>query len=227
MNIRSEDQIRAENAAAMGAQLGALYSALWQELAGLHFKWREYLELYGTKESRVALLNAAAPYFFRLVEDAFWENILLHLCRLTDPPSTSGRGNLTVSRITPLVAPAISPNIAALVSAAQAKTEFCRDWRNRHIAHADFDLALKEGAKPLKTASRADVEAALQALRDVLNAIEVFYLKQSTGFDLAAVTDGAEELLYVLDDGVKARKAREERLQTGRLLPEDSEGREV
>ena len=47
----------------MGTPLGEQFSALWQELAWLYLKWGEYNELFGTKPSRVRLLNNAAPRF--------------------------------------------------------------------------------------------------------------------------------------------------------------------
>jgi hypothetical protein len=41
----------------MGEQLGAQFHALWQEVALLHLRWAEFVELFGTKRSRVDLLN--------------------------------------------------------------------------------------------------------------------------------------------------------------------------
>ena len=60
-----------------GEPLGALFSALWQEVAVLHFHWKEYVELFGTKPERIALLNRAAPHFFRMLQDELWESTLL------------------------------------------------------------------------------------------------------------------------------------------------------
>ena len=74
----------------MGWELGELYAALWREVAGIHSKWAEYVVLYGTKESRVDLLNRAAPRFARLIQDTLWENTVLHIARLTDPPKSMG-----------------------------------------------------------------------------------------------------------------------------------------
>ena len=51
------------------------------------------------------------------------------------------------------------------IADALVATEFCRDWRNRHIAHRDLQLALKQGAEPLKPASRSKVREALEALK--------------------------------------------------------------
>ena len=66
---QSADEAKQAYVASMGESLGSIFHALWQEVAWLHFKWREYVVLFGTKQSRVALLNRAAPSFFRIVED--------------------------------------------------------------------------------------------------------------------------------------------------------------
>ena len=57
-------------------------------------KWEEYLELFGKTSSRIHLLNQSAPVFFKIVQDSLWENIILHLARLTDPPKSAGKNNL-------------------------------------------------------------------------------------------------------------------------------------
>jgi hypothetical protein len=84
-HYRSEPEIKQYYIERMGTQLGTFFYALWQEVAWLYIKWQEYIELFGKKPSRVDLLNNAAPLFFRIVQDALWYDILMHIARLTDP----------------------------------------------------------------------------------------------------------------------------------------------
>jgi hypothetical protein len=84
---RTSDEAKIERIAKMGEELGELYDALWQQVAWLYQKWGEYVVLFGTKPSRVELLNLAAPKFFRIVQDTLWKDVLLHIARLTDPES--------------------------------------------------------------------------------------------------------------------------------------------
>ena len=58
---RNADEAKAEHMRLMGDELGVVYSALWQEVAWVHGNWSDFVTLFGTKESRVNLLNAAAP----------------------------------------------------------------------------------------------------------------------------------------------------------------------
>lgn len=94
---RTADQALAENIRVMGKDLGELYSALWQEVAWVHSKWAEYVQLFGVKESRIDLLNRAAPRFARLLQDSLWEDVLLHIARLTDPAKSMGKSNLNTT----------------------------------------------------------------------------------------------------------------------------------
>jgi hypothetical protein len=225
MSDRSADEAKKANIEKMGEPLGALYSALWQSVATIHFYWKEYVELFGTKPERIDLLNRAAPAFFRMLQDELWENSLLHLARLTDPANSPGKQaptNLTVQALPALITDAnLKETVSKLVTEAVKRTEFCRDWRNRHIAHRDLKLALEQPTEPLAEGSRADVKAAHKALTDVLNALEGHYFKSETRFDLSASIGGATSLLYVLEDGLRAQEARQKRFEEGKLLEDD------
>ena len=95
-NFRTADEAKLEYITRMGEPLGKLFSALWQEAAWLQSKWIEYVELFGTKRSRIELLNKAAPAFFKVVQDSLWEDTIIHIARLTDPPKSAGKDNLTI-----------------------------------------------------------------------------------------------------------------------------------
>lgn len=80
-NVAMQDLTPFRIVEVMGDDLGSLYHALWNELAWLYSKWEEYVELFGTKPSRIDLLNKAAGHFFRIVQDSLWEESLLHIAR--------------------------------------------------------------------------------------------------------------------------------------------------
>jgi hypothetical protein len=101
--MTTAEETHAECVKHMGDPLGEQYSALWQEVAWLNLKWGEYDELFGKKPSRVQLLNNAAPQFFYVVEKVLWEDTLLHIARLTDPPSKGKKSKLTILTLPGLV----------------------------------------------------------------------------------------------------------------------------
>jgi hypothetical protein len=230
MSAQEPEEAQRRYAQAMGADLGRLYYLLWNEFAWLYSNWGEYVALFGTKQSRIELINRAAGQFFGLVQETLWDDTLLHLARLTDPPTSGGKGkeNLTIRGLPALIRDEeIRQEVTALVAIATENTEFCRDWRNRYIAHRDLRLAEGEGAEPLKPASRALIVDALKSIADLLNALAQRYLDSTTAFEGVGSLSGALSLLYVIDDGLRMKRDRDERMRAGDYRPEDYELRDL
>ncbi|MHB8268696.1 hypothetical protein [Bradyrhizobium sp.] len=72
---------------------------------------------------------------------------------------------------------------------------------------------------------RKRVKGALKAIANVLNAVERRYCDSTTGYDIGGALGGAILLLYVIDDGLRAQKAREKRLGEGEPLQDDFLGK--
>lgn len=222
MANQTADEFKSKNVEKMGEQLGSQYSALWQEVAVVHLNWKEYVELFGTNPQRVEMLNRAAPMFFRMIQNEGWEATLLHLARLTDTPTSVGRENLTIRNLPKLISDGVTKaKVEKLIEVALKETEFCRDWRNRRIAHRDLSLALNEPTTQLAEANRAKVNSALKAISDVLNAIQGHYLDAFTPFDFASSHSGAVTLLHVINSGLKANQEREDRMLKGEYSKDD------
>ena len=62
---RTAEEAKADHQARMGDEVGAVYTALWQEVARIHKKWAQYVELFGTSPERIAVLNQAASQIHR------------------------------------------------------------------------------------------------------------------------------------------------------------------
>jgi hypothetical protein len=203
--MATAEESKASNIEKMGRELGEQYSELWQDIAHLHMKWGEYVVLFGTKPSRIDLINRAAPAFFGMFEREMWKNILLHLARLTDPPESfrsKQKKNLTLQNLPNLVENnALKERLDALLKEAEKRTKFCRDWRNRAIAHRDLDLALDRPSVALQNGSRKDVNDALDTIVETLNEVSAYYLDSESHFKAAGWIGGAEGLLYIIDDG--------------------------
>lgn len=222
---RSAEEVLDQHRRDMGPRLGTVYNALWTEVTWLHAKWKEYGKLYGRSAARVALLNQVASHFFRLLQDALLEDTLLHLARLTDPPTSVGRANLTLRRLPALISDGqLAAQVESLVGVAQAACEPARLWRNRRLAHRDLALAVATATDPLPGISRADVQRALDAISAVLNRLERHYWNSHTCYELFITpANDADSLVYYLGKGLRAEQQRLERLREGKPLPEDLE----
>jgi hypothetical protein len=207
----------------MGPDLGLQFAGLWQEVVYAHIKWAEFMELYGSNAARVELLNRTAPGFFAMLQGVLFEETLLHIARLTDPSRTGkDKDNLSIRNLPVLVDhPETKQKLAVAVEVAVHLSDFCRDWRNRHIAHRDLALATGNSALALKNASKAQVKEALRAIADVLNIAEAHFADSETYFGIGRGTGGAVSLLYVLNDGMDVQTKREERLLAGEFSEDD------
>jgi len=206
---KSAEEAKQDYIMVMGDELGSHYHALWQELVWAYRKWNEYLELFGTKSSRIELLNNAAPSFFYMYQTMGWEDALLHLARMTDPTKPGNKHNLTIQWLPQLIPDAaLSQAVGDLVGQAVSSTEFCRDWRNRRIAHTDLDHVLAPDSSPLEKGSRRSVREAKANIAVVLNAVARHYLDSESIFDVPTGPQGSTALISLVDDGLKVQGER-------------------
>ena len=225
---REPDEILQNHIKCMGKKLGTYFNALWNEVAWLYTKWSEYDELFAKKPSRVDLLNDAAPTFFHIVQDCLFKDILLHIARLTDPPKTGKKKNLSIRSLPNIISSdRLKKEIEGLIETTVEKAEFCRDWRNRRIAHTDLKLSLSEPAVPLKPVSREKVKAVLESISSIMNVIAREFMDTIIIFDGLPKLKGAEALLYILDDGIKAEKRRRERIIARKFTDDDIKPRNL
>jgi len=215
---KSAEEVRAGYIEAMGQELGELFHATSSELTWIHWRWKQYRTLFGEKPSRIDLLNEAAPLFFRIVHNVFFEDTLLAIARLVGSPKSLGKPNLSVERFPPLLADKnLRDRVCKLIETAKKSARFAVDWRNRRLAHRDLDLILKQSPQPLADATRKKVEDALLALRDVLNCIERALCNAITMYDGSPTLGDAKALLYVIRDGLLRERDRRARLARGEL----------
>ena len=207
----------------MGENLGELYHYLWQELASLYSKWQEFIELFATKPNRIDLMNESSPYFFRIIEDVLWENIVLSIARLTDSTKSRGKDNLTICKIPDFIIDAdFRKDIEAAINIAKKDSNFCRDWRNRRFAHMDYLSLLNKETNQLEIATRERTENALSSVANVLNKVSDKFNNSTTIFNLSGGTLGnANSLLYYIYYGLKAERDRGERIKNCEEFPDD------
>lgn len=215
---RTPKETKDHHISSMGEELGRLFYALWQEVVWLHREWHEYVLLFGTKKSRIALMNDAAPEFFRIIQDGLFDLIVLRIARLTDPPKSVGKSNLTIQQL-PLLIHDNPPQktVIDLVNSAVAAANSCRERRHRHLAHRDLDLSLGVATNPLSNMTRANIDDAIAALAKILNAVSSHYLHSTTEFRSVSTHGGSVALLRIIDDGLERRAKRMADLERGEV----------
>jgi hypothetical protein len=198
----------------MGTDLGGLYTALTTELIWLHWRWHQYVTLYATRDSRFDLMNSSAPFFFWIIQRVLWDDTLLGIARLAGPESTGPWQNLSLWRIPSLVEdPGLKQEISDRLAAVKENTDFAVKWRNKHLAHRDLDLSLGRKAEPLPEATKESVNAALSSMSALLNCVQAHYLDSTTAYKFSAPIGDAEQLLYVVRDGLRRAEIRNRHLE--------------
>lgn len=219
---RWEKEVEAEDLAVFGPELGPVYSALSSDVLWLHTKWLEYRELFAGTVARVKLLNDTSPGFFSILQHVLWRDVLLHIARLTDPPTQAGRENLTLLSLPPLLECPFHREVEAMLKATTEKSAFARRFRNKHLAHQDKDHAL-DRVKPLTAGSRKDVEEALESFASVLNAVNSHYREATMLYREPSSLSDANLLLYWLNFAQLTEAQRQARIRAGNPTPEDLE----
>lgn len=209
----------------LGEALGPIYTALVDEVIWIHAKWLEFRKLLAKSPERIDLLNESAGFFLCVVQDVLWDDVLLHLTRLTDPPKSAGKENLTIRWLPTLIDDRqLACEVGRLVDVAVERCAFARDRRNRSLAHSDLRLALQSPqAQELAPASRETTGNALAAIAAVLNRIEGRYFDSEVAFGHFVAWLDADQLVYHLGVASHYEEGSRRRLQTGHPLPEDLE----
>ena len=201
----------------MGKDLGLLYDSLYNEIVWIESKWIEFRELFGIKESRIELMNKTAPFFFYMIQNVLWENLLLGIARITDPKATSGKKNITINALSDYIADIeFKSTLDNLITEIISESDFCRDWRNRHISHKDFKLSIdNQNEEPLKLASRLKLKTVLQKVEELVNLLEIKYFNSQTGFQYMKSDGGATNLLYIMESGLRYNADQREKRKLG------------
>lgn len=220
----SADEVEQEHLEAFGPALGPLYHALENEVTLLHAKWLEYRKLYAHSEERIDLLNGTAPYFFGVVQDVLWKDVLLHIARLTDPPKQGKYEHLTLLRLPEAdLDERLADELRQLVDIALNRSQFARDCRNELLAHSELSLAIGVNAELHSMGSRQDVEQALESFRAILNRLHVSYLQGEVEFGRFLTYGDANELVRLLELAARFEDQQRQQLAEGKSLPEDLE----
>jgi hypothetical protein len=175
-STRSEKEIQDGYCSAMGQELGTVFFQLYRKLVELHIVWQQYRQLFGSEPETVQLINRTAGLFFKIVQDELWDSVLLGVSRMTDPPKTGAKENLTVQSLPAMLEnSALREDVAALCKTALEDAAFAREHRNKRIAHQDRDYLIDRVSNPLSGVIRERVETMLNSLRAVLNRLDAHY----------------------------------------------------
>ncbi|KAB2757955.1 hypothetical protein F9K81_11415 [Brucella anthropi] len=220
MVTRNSEEIIQNNIEVMGESPGMLHYHAVNEWCDLHLIWKQFSNLFCKGKERVDLLNRCGANFFYTVDRLFFQAAILSICRLSDPTRTLGKSNLTVLSYADIVSADDKSEIDALLDDLKTKTEFARDWRNRHIGHNDLALLLGTSA-PLKEATIDDVENSIDAIFAVINFVQMKFFGNAIHNVVVDSLNNEMATLNRLFHGDKAHHTRMENLRNHIDTPND------
>ena len=193
-------QIKAIYVRLMGPQAGEAFAELMQDAARLHLKWNEFLALFAVSPAQIETMNRAAPGFFYLVSEAWWDGIILYIFRLTD----HNKKVLSLVTLKKLLPPAIQGGYDQELKLALAASRFAHDLRHADIGHRNREVALR--VKPVPRSSRDQVRKAIAAVDHALHFFDHYYPgNEPTIYDHLEIRGGSGAILWMVRRGLAAR----------------------
>lgn len=158
------------------APIGAedLLEIIKQDAFRLRYAWMNFRFMFAGEKKHVEMLNAAGPGFFGMAQQMMFDDVILRICRLTDPAANRSQENTTLKRLLQATDwqtsdPAKHATFSAKITAVDAACEGCRQHRNKRISHAD--LAHSQKALTLANATMKMIDAAVDAIEGFIRDI--------------------------------------------------------
>jgi hypothetical protein len=134
------------------AEIAEIWEPINDETVMVHAYWATFMDLYGGPKEQLEILDKSAGFFFNVIQDALATDIQLTLSKLSDPAMTFKKENATVQHLLNEVAklnvPDLVKKLTPLYDAFNSACEPVRELRNKVIAHADRNIALRKPRHP-------------------------------------------------------------------------------
>ena len=144
-----------------------LFESIDKCVAKLAYRWKLYGELFDSGQDNIDLLNASSASVFGLLQELMLDDVILTLCRLTDPAASGGGKDKENASINQLVKvsrstadPAIAAEIDASVDRLDKLVKSLKIHRSKAVAHADLQHSLN--AETLPSITYDELEGAMK-----------------------------------------------------------------
>jgi hypothetical protein len=154
------------------------FRVLQHRVAEVHWRWKVWKQLFrDSGEEGNRLMNSHAPSFFWLVERTLFDDIVMRLCKLVDPPKggppTARRTNLVLQWVFETAKTRLGTgarDVEKLLDELGRLTRTLRSWRNRAIAHEDERTTRR--AEPLDSIPFGDIDRAISLAIEIMTGLE-------------------------------------------------------
>lgn len=159
---------------------------------------KQYRQLFGHSEERIAILNGIAPSFFQLVQISLMDSVILGATKLLDPAKNGSNKNASLEWLEEIISQNGDDHFAKELQCLRLELKelvgSLRKNRHKRIAHSDRIHAKKKKLYPFPI-SRKEIREVYKRIHVYLNKINEFYTDTSIRFDVTDIGD-AESVLY-------------------------------
>jgi hypothetical protein len=200
------------------AGLDKQFHLLWDQVAKVHAMWRLYLDLFGTAES-MRVVQDTAPGAFQLFDIALRHYMVMGFGRLTDPPQTGNKANLTMERLLNALRghwpDERQQEAEALLQEIRKAGSTLKELRNREVGHSDFQTALATHREPIPPVRAHEIDRVFDLIADLLNMVSGHFLRSSSPFQHPLIEGTGADLIHLLARVLRQAEAERRRLLGG------------
>jgi hypothetical protein len=191
------------------------FNAIRSAFGDLHSMWRMYADLFGNKPFAV-LIDQWDASSFLVLHRALQTTILISFGRLLDRATTNRGGkvlqNLSFEHLLEVVqghCPDVSfhAKLVNMLADAKKHCEPLGTWRDKRFGHADRDHTPPFSSEKLPQVDERHIEEGVSKLRAILKEIHTYFNGPNAEFSFPALEGCAEQLMKLVEDGIKFRQA--------------------
>jgi len=205
-------------------QLGPVYVEVDQDVTRVHAYWKLVTQLFGSRES-VAILNNAAGFAIRAIQDSLIDSVILRITKVTDPAQTQGGKfqNLSlehlIGRLPDDADAALLDRLRTQLKIIQSSTKDFRLIRHKRLAHRDAAYAI-DSDQILPGIPRKSIDDSLERIRDFMHEIQRHYGFEGTVYHMVELGRDGDHLLFHLLCGNRFIELHED-AQLGKLTKDE------
>ena len=181
----------ATTATKMPTELAVAHKLIGDELYFLYTKWNYYKLMFCSDVETITTLYYAAEFFFEIYREVLRDDIILSLCRLTDPATTNvknqDKSNLTLKHLAEIIPESdalLRQTLAADLQNIDSQSAEFRQHRNRRISHYDLDTRKESPTALLPNLGLIETDKVLAAISALLNRIQQFYDQDEQSYEM-------------------------------------------
>ena len=195
------------------SELRATFLRLREHCIWIQTCFNTFIDLFESGDMRHKLMDRTAPLFFHELNRILYENYILQVCKLSDPPHSmvpvkingrterEKRYNLTVAHVNELLLAEglLTSAIEAATAGIVQYRSLIEAARNRTIGHADKETAMTYIV--LGTHSRPEALAFLEQLHAYVDAVGIAVGEGPLDFSVTSAPGDVADLFKALNNG--------------------------